>query len=102
MWSKLNLTRIYTKPKGKMPDYNEPVVLKSKPHGEKSTVEDFCAAIHKGLVKNFRNAVVWGRSVKFNPQKVGLNHELADEDVVQVCLFSCPKHVVANLYHNRY
>lgn len=37
MWEKLNLRRIYTKPKGKMPDYSAPVVLRSTA----CTVEDF-------------------------------------------------------------
>ena len=30
------------------------------------------------------SAVVWGTSVKYNPQRVGKDHELNDEDVVQV------------------
>ena len=37
MWEKLNLKRVYTKPKGKSPDYSAPVVLRSN----RSTVEDF-------------------------------------------------------------
>lgn len=37
MWEKLNLCRVYTKPKGKMPDYSAPVVLRSNA----CTVEDF-------------------------------------------------------------
>jgi uncharacterized protein len=37
MWEKLNLRRIYTKPKGKQPDYTAPVVLRSSA----CTVEDF-------------------------------------------------------------
>lgn len=37
MWEKLNLVRVYTKPKGKMPDYSAPVVLRST----SCTVEDF-------------------------------------------------------------
>lgn len=37
MWAKLNLRRIYTKPKGKAPDYTAPVVLKAGA----STIEDF-------------------------------------------------------------
>lgn len=37
MWEKLNLRRIYTKPKGKAPDYTAPVVLRS----HACTVEDF-------------------------------------------------------------
>jgi len=27
---------------------------------------------------------VWGSSVKHQPQRCGLNHELADEDIVQI------------------
>lgn len=37
MWDKLSLRRVYTKPKGKAPDYSAPVVLK----GGRFTVEDF-------------------------------------------------------------
>lgn len=37
MWEKLNLRRIYTKPKGKSPDYSQPVVLRKSA----CTVEDF-------------------------------------------------------------
>lgn len=36
-WEKLNLVRVYTKPKGKLPDYTAPVVLRST----RCTVEDF-------------------------------------------------------------
>ena len=37
MWERLNLRRIYTKPKGKAPDYSFPVVLKA----HACTIEDF-------------------------------------------------------------
>ena len=37
MWSKLMLKRVYTKPKGKLPDYTAPVVLRQSA----CTVEDF-------------------------------------------------------------
>ena len=30
------------------------------------------------------SALVWGSSVKYNPQKVGKDHVLQDEDVVQI------------------
>jgi ribosome-interacting GTPase 1 len=80
MWEKLDLTRIYTKPKGQLPDYDQPVVLKSG----KNTVEDFCMSIHKTMVRQFKCALVWGRSAKHAPQRVGLSHVLCDEDVVQI------------------
>jgi len=77
----------------------------------RNTIEDFCKGIHKGLVKEFKqyffpfhfifsfiahkisldnqfkiifSAWVWGTSVKHNPQKVGIDHVLEDEDVVQI------------------
>ncbi|KAJ1919120.1 GTP-binding protein rbg1 [Mycoemilia scoparia] len=80
MWEKLSLIRIYTKPKGQLPDYSAPVVLK----GGKSSIEDFCNAIHKGILRQFSHALVWGSSVKYSPQKVGKEHVLGDEDVVQI------------------
>jgi len=80
MWEYLDLIKIYTKPKGQIPDYNAPVVLPRK----RSTVEDFCQRIHKSMVKNFKHSLVWGMSVKHNPQKTGIDHQLLDEDVVQI------------------
>ena len=95
MWEKLNLRRIYTKPKGKLPDYMAPVVLRSTA----CTVEDFvrdsiasvcvflltlfcqCNSIHKSIIETFRVAIVYGKSVRHQPQRVGLSHELGDEDV---------------------
>ncbi|KAK5778980.1 GTP-binding protein RBG1 PWA37_002216 [Arxiozyma heterogenica] len=80
MWEKLNLVRVYTKPKGRVPDFTDPVVLRS----DRCTVRDFCNSIHKSLVDDFRNALVYGTSVKHQPQYVGLNHVLEDEDVVTI------------------
>ena len=42
---------------------------------------DQCNAIHKTIVEQFKQAIVYGRSVKHQPQRVGLTHELADEDI---------------------
>ena len=36
-----------------------------------TTAEDFCMKTHKNLIKEFKNALVWGLSVKQNPQKEG-------------------------------
>ncbi|RMX53834.1 hypothetical protein pdam_00000383 [Pocillopora damicornis] len=79
-WEYLSLIRIYTKPKGQLPDYESPVVLKNG----QSSIEDFCNNLHKSIMKEFKHALVWGSSVKFSPQKVGKEHILHDEDVVQV------------------
>ncbi|NXD32669.1 RBG1 GTPase, partial [Spelaeornis formosus] len=82
MWEKLDLVRIYTKPRGQVPDYTAPVVLRRS----KCTVEDFCNAIHKEIVKQFRSAMIWGTSAKHaRGQKVGLDHVLEDEDII--CIY---------------
>lgn len=80
LWNYLNLTRVYTKPKGQLPDYNAPIILR----GLQTTVEDFCNRLHRSIIKEFKHGLVWGSSVKHNPQKVGKEHKLNDEDVVQI------------------
>lgn len=40
-----------------------------------------CNAIHRTIKDEFKHAIVYGRSVKHQPQRVGLSHELADEDI---------------------
>eukprot|EP00039_Didymoeca_costata_P030015 m.27542 g.27542 ORF g.27542 m.27542 type:complete len:367 (+) comp7905_c0_seq1:64-1164(+) len=80
MWEYLKLTRIYTKPKGQLPDYEEPVVMNI----DEPTIEFFCNQLHKSIMKEFKHALVWGTSVKHSPQRVGKDHVLQDEDVVQI------------------
>lgn len=72
--------RVYTKPKGKLPDFDDPVVLQRS----RRTVEDFCNRIHKLIMKNFKHALVYGTSSKHRPQRVGKDHVLQDEDIVQI------------------
>ncbi len=81
IWNKCNMLRIYTKPKGQIPDYEEPVILHS---AKNPTVEEFCNRIHRSLMNSFSHAWVWVRSDKHQPQRVGKDHELMDEDVVQI------------------
>lgn len=80
IWDYLDLIRIYTKPKGQIPDYDAPVIIPRS----FSTIEGFCGKLHKTLIKEFKHAMVWGTSVKHNPQKCGKDHQLHDEDVVQI------------------
>jgi ribosome-interacting GTPase 1 len=47
-------------------------------------IEAFCNRIHRTLIKQFKYAWVWGRSVKHQPQRVGKDHLLEDEDIVQL------------------
>lgn len=81
IWDHLDLLRFYTKPKGQVPDYNEPVIVKKTPP---PSIEVFCNRIHRQMLKSLKYAWVWGSSVKHQPQKVGKDHVLEDEDVVQI------------------
>lgn len=63
-----------------MPDYSAPVVLRENDR----VIEAFCNRIHRTLIKQFKYAWVWGRSVKHQPQRVGKDHLLEDEDIVQL------------------
>ncbi len=79
MIKRLKLIRVYTKKIGERPNLEEPMVLKKG-----NTVEDMCKRIHKDFVKKFKYARVWGKSVKFDGQLVGLKHRLKDGDVVEL------------------
>ncbi|RLF57022.1 MAG: GTP-binding protein [Thermoplasmata archaeon] len=81
IFSNLNLFRIYMKPQGQKPDYDEPLILKK---GE--TVRSVCKKIHRDFKQRFRYAQVWGTSGKYPGQKVGLDHELNDKDVLTVII----------------
>lgn len=80
IWDYTKMIRIYTKPKGQVPDYTAPVVL----HNMEPSIEDFCLKIHKQLIAQYKYAWVWGSSVRHQPQKCGKEHILCDEDVVQI------------------
>jgi hypothetical protein len=75
----LKLIRIYLKPQGRKADYKEPLIIRNR-----STVGDVALKLHRDFVRNFRQARVWGSSVKFPGQKVGLEHVLHDEDVLRI------------------
>jgi ribosome-interacting GTPase 1 len=78
-WQELKLIRIYTKRKGVDPDFNEALIVRSN-----SSIEDVCDQIHRTLKDTFKYAMVWGASARHVPQRVGLGHIVADEDVVSI------------------
>lgn len=78
-WEELRLMRIYTKRKGVEPDFSEALIVRSN-----STIEDVCDQVHRTLKETFKYALVWGASARHIPQRVGLGHVVADEDVVSI------------------
>ncbi|MGA7141629.1 MAG: TGS domain-containing protein [Nitrososphaeraceae archaeon] len=47
-------------------------------------ISDVCDKIHRNFIKDFRYAYVWGKSVKFDGQKVGVDHKLVDNDILTI------------------
>ena len=78
----LGLIRVYSKsPRDILEevDKGNPVVLK-----DGSTVEDAALKLHKELAGGFKYAVLWGSSGKFQGQRVGKQHILSDEDILEI------------------
>jgi len=72
---------IYLKEPRREPDLSKPLVVKKG-----STVKGVCLKIHKDFLKKFKYAKINGKSVKFDWQRVGLNHVVADDDIVEITI----------------
>ena len=57
----------------------KPIVMKKG-----STVLTVAEKLGSNFVKNFRFAKIWGSSMKFDGQRSGIDHELVDQDIVQI------------------
>ncbi|XP_055936458.1 developmentally-regulated GTP-binding protein 2-like [Argiope bruennichi] len=79
LWEYLALIRVYTKKRGEPPDFDGGLILRRG-----ATVEHVCHAIHRSIVNVFKYALVWGTSTKYSPQRVGLQHVVHHEDVIQI------------------
>ena len=79
LWKGLGLMRVYMKERGKEPDKDEPLIV-----CEGSTVEEVMDELSKDFTGELSYAKVWGESAKFPGQKVGEDHELKDEDILEL------------------
>ena len=79
IYERLKFIRIYMRPKGGETDFKEPLIAR-----EGDTVEEICNKLHRRMRRAFRYGLVWGKSVKFGGQRVGLSHILLDEDVLTI------------------
>jgi uncharacterized protein len=78
MFLVMGVIRVYMKEPGKVEQRERPMVLK-----EGSTVRDVAEHVLKGFSKSVKETRISGPSSKFANQRVGLNHELKDRDVVE-------------------
>ncbi|MBM3229082.1 GTP-binding protein [Candidatus Parvarchaeota archaeon] len=79
IYKKLDLMRIFTKPRMGEADMKEPLMIRRA-----STVRDLCERLSGDLLDNFKHAIIWGKSAKFPGQKVGLDHVLCDGDITHI------------------
>ena len=73
IWQLTGLVRVYLR------DGGDPVALHPP-----VTVEDVAHSIHHELGERCTGARVWGRSARFDGQRVGRTHELEDGDAVEI------------------
>ncbi|MEK7220953.1 MAG: GTPase [candidate division NC10 bacterium] len=74
----LRIVRVYSKPPGKEPSMQSPVVL---PRG--STIVEMAAAIHKDFARQLKYARVWG-GTKFSGQRVQRDYVVQEGDVIEL------------------
>ena len=79
IWEALGLIRIYMDKPGRGVDYEEPLIL-----DRGATIEDACEKLGGDFKERFRFARVTGPSAKHDEQQVGMDHQLADEDVLRL------------------
>lgn len=81
IFEKMGLIRIYMKEKGGDPDKDEPLILR-----EGNSVGSALEKLPGDMKDRFKDAKVTGPSSKFPEQKVGMEHELEDKDILQLNL----------------
>ena len=79
IYSRLDFVRVYMRRRTGETDFEEPMVMKGG-----TTIGDVCDKVHRSMRDEFRYAQVWGKSVKFGGQRVGITHRLMDQDVLTI------------------
>ena len=81
IFDELDFIRIYLKEPRKAADTDVPLIV-----FKNCSVQDVCNKLHRDFVDKFRFARVWGRSAKFDGQKIMLKHHLKDGDILEIHL----------------
>jgi len=75
----LDLVRVYTKEPNATRPSPEPFII------ERGTmVGELTRKIHSALFDNFRYTRIWGKSVTFDGERVGIEHMLSDRGIVEM------------------
>jgi hypothetical protein len=79
IYRRLDFVRVYMRRRTGETDFKEPMIVKNG-----ATILEVCDKVHRNMKDGFRYAQVWGRSVRFGGQKVGMTHRLMDQDVLTI------------------
>jgi small GTP-binding protein len=79
IYERLSVIKVYLKPRNGSPDFKDPLIVTAG-----STISDVCKKIHRKFAGEAKYALVSGRSVRFSPQRVGMDHVVQDRDIVTI------------------
>lgn len=79
IYDRLRVIKVYLKPRNGSPDFKEPLIVTAG-----STISDVCKKIHRKFEGEAKYALVSGTSVRFSPQRVGMDHVVQDRDIVTI------------------
>lgn len=79
IWEQLGFIWVYLKEQRREPDMSKPLVVM---RGE--TIEKVCERIHRDILIKFKYAKIKGSSAKFDWQRVGLDHVVEDNDIIEI------------------
>jgi hypothetical protein len=81
VYDRLNFIHIFCKEVSKKADLEVPMIMQKG-----STIKDMCDKLHRDFVSRFKFARVWGKSAKFDGQRLMLHHVIQDGDIVEIHL----------------
>jgi small GTP-binding protein len=79
IYDRLRLIKVYLKPRNSAPDFEEPLIVTAG-----STISDVCTKARLKFAGEAKYALVSGTSVRFSPQRVGMDHVVQDRDIVTI------------------
>ena len=79
LFEKLHIARVYTKEPNAPAPSPEPFIVRRG-----TTVGELSRLIHSALFRQFKYARVWGKSVSYPGERVGIGHTLSDGDTVEI------------------
>ena len=79
IYNRLDFVRVYMRRRTGETDFVEPMTVKNG-----SSVLEVCNKVHRAMKDEFRYAMIWGKSVRFGGQRVGIGHKLMDKDVLTI------------------